>query len=40
MVASVRLNAGVESDAPSASSTPPNETVEFDNLALAIEPAS
>ena len=35
-VASARSKAGVASDAPSASSTPPKETVELTSEALAI----
>ena len=39
-VASCKSNAGVASEAPRASETPPNETVLFANFAFAIEPAN
>ena len=39
-VASCKSNAGVASAAPKATDTPPKETLELDNLSLAIEPVS
>jgi len=40
LVASLKLNAGVPSELPKSTSTPPNETESLDNLELVIEPAS
>ena len=40
MVASLKSNAGVPSELPKSTDTPPNETESLDNLELAIEPAS
>ena len=39
-VASCKSNAGVASAAPRDTLTPPKETLELDNLSLAIEPAN
>ena len=39
-MASDKLNAGVASDPPNAMDTPPKDTVLFDNLSFAIEPAN
>ena len=40
MVASVRSNAGVASEAPSARLIPPKDTVLFESNELPIDPAS
>ena len=39
-VASCKSNAGVASVPPNARLIPPNDTVLFDNLSFAIEPAN